>query len=53
MIVACNFIKELKIQRFYPDFEWLLLSFGTQGTPFTDTSRSEAAVWNYGKILKN
>ena len=28
-------------------------SFGIRWTPFTDTSRSEAAIRNYGKILKN
>ena len=40
-------------QSFDQDFEWLLSSFGIQWTPLTDTSSSEAAIRNYGKILKN
>ena len=40
-------------QRFCLDFKWLHSSFGIQGTPFTDTSHSEAAIRNLGKILKN
>ena len=40
-------------QSFDLDFEWLLSSFGIQWTPLTDTSSSEAAIRNYGKILRN
>ena len=40
-------------QIFDLDFEWLLSDVGIQWTPLTDTSISEAAIRNYGKILKN
>ena len=40
-------------QSFDPDFERLLSSFGIQWTPLTDISSLEAAIRNYGKILKN
>ena len=40
-------------QSFELDFQWLVSSFGIQWTPLTDTSSSEAATRNYGKILKN
>ena len=40
-------------QSFDLDFEWLLSSFGIQWTPLTDTSSSQTAIRNYGKILKN
>ena len=43
----------LKFQRFCLNFKWLHSSFGMQRTPFTDTSCSEAAIRNVGKILKN
>ena len=49
--VSC-FLPEL-FQRFSIDFKWLHLSFHIQWTPFTNTCRSEAAIKNLGKILKN
>ena len=39
-------------QRPQQDFEWLLSSFAIQLTPFGDTSRSEAAIKSYSKILE-
>ena len=40
-------------QRFYLDSKWQFSRLDIQWTPFTDTSHSEAAIRNYGKILKN
>ena len=48
-----KFIFSEVFQRFCLDFKWLHSSFGIQWPPFTDTSHSEAAIWNFGKILKN
>ena len=38
-------------QTFCLDFEWLLPNFGIPWTPYSDISRSEAAIRNLGKIL--
>ena len=40
-------------QKFCLDFTCLYAGFGIQWTPFPDTSRTEAAIKNLGKILKN
>ena len=58
-ILACNINKKNSLTRLFQsfdlDFEWTLSSFqaGILWTPLADTSSLEAAIRNYGKILKN
>ena len=48
-----SFFQPELFQRLCLEFKWLHSRFGIQSTPFTDTSHSEAAIRNLGKILKN